>query len=455
MKKFVFALIAALAVSAGSVCAEDSGKASVNDLLESKSVIVNNEETTLKKSGGAYTVENIQTGVLCFGKMDGVIDCDMSFELDSSSGSWIGFELMARDQDKRCWSTACYSIILKSDAIEFQCFGSNKKAGFLGSYEYALPMKERINVQSGVIPTEKGNYIFVKLGNDVFGVYDSDNAITEEGNFCIEGSLNGLTLYDTEVEKTISIPSAEISYDAKNNSLISEVTTTDTAEPVFKWYLSRDEYIYDKNQKNADLSCFDYIEEVKTDHLNLEPQELGKYAVCAVETQGLTVYSNICCSNPVDYLLNNGFVGCIGYTKGVANGKEFEYDPSGNIYPDIYDDTVYVPFRGVMEAYNFPVTWNEKTRIVEVYPAAASAEVSFCVDKIGFINFMNRMTASMVMAPMIVRDCTFLDIYSTSYIFDYETVIVDEGSGAIIMAPIDIELDESQIAELADYISGL
>ena len=456
MKKFIFALIAALAVSVCSVSAEEGGTVAVNDLLKSKSVLVNSEETSLKKNGnGAYTVANVETGVLCFGKMQGIIECDMSFELDSSGGSWIGFELMARDQDKRCWSTACYSVILKSGVIEFQCFGSAKKTGFLGSYEYALPMNERMNVQSGVIPTEKGNYVFVKLGNDVFGVYDSDNAISEEGNFCIEGILNGLTLYDTEVDKTTSIPSAEISYDAKTNSLISDVRTTDAAEPVFNWYLSQDEYIYDEQQKNTDLSCFDYIEEVKTDNLKLEPHELGKYAVCTVETQGLTVYSNICHSNPVDYVLNNGFVGCVGYTKGVVNGKEFEYDPSGNIYPDIYDGIAYIPFRGVMEAYNFPVMWNEETRIVEVYPAEASAEVSFCVDKIGFINFMNRMTASMVKAPMIVRDRTFLDIYSTSYIFDYETVIVDEGCGAIIIAQIDMELDESQIAELADYISGL
>lgn len=455
MKKFIIALAAMLIISAGSVLAEDNGTVLLNDALANNTVQINNEEGKLTKAeDGSYILENSEDAVISFGEMDGIIEADMSFSIGDESSEWIGFDLMSQDPAKRCWATTCYVAIVKANGVEIQAFNPENKSGFLASFAYDLPQNEKINVKTGVIPTDKGNYVFIKLGDTLFGAYDHDNGVTEKGYFCIEGKLNGVTLYETEsIEE--EIPAVEVSYDSKTNNMIADVKNADENGTEINWYLSTNEFIYDNTSKLADLAAFELIEDYNEPQLLLQGNEVGKYTLCIVKTKGINVYSNVEYADPVEYCLSNGFVGCVGFTKAVANGKEIDYDATDMVYPDVYDDVVFMPFRGVMEGFGWPVTWDSETRVAAAYPPNGTAPASFCVDKIGFINFMNLMSASMVKAPMLIKNRTFLDVYSTSYILDYDNIIVDEDNGVIVMSPIDIELDENQIYALYDYISGM
>lgn len=446
MKKIILALAAVLAISAGSAFAADT--AVLNDVLTAGTAVINSENATLAKgTDGGYTATD--GSVVSFGELGDVIESEMSFNLGSEPSDWIGFQLRAKETDKRCWSNTCYVVIVKANGIEFQYFGAG--SGYYASYAYALPQNEKVNVKVGVEPTDKGNYIFITIGDDTFGVYDTEDRISAAGNFCIDGALTGVTFYETAATD-YTAPEASVEYDPEAHKLTASSNLEGAA---YGWYVSTDEFIYDETTKLVDLEKFELIEDFDTDTLALQENEVGKYAICAAEKDGKRVYSKICYADPAEYVLKHGYVGCVGYSKGVVNGKVFSYSSDGKDYPDYFTELPYLPVRGMCDGLGWEIKWVDELRQVWVYDPNAAAEASFSVDKTGFINFKNLMSAAMLEAPKLVNDRTYLDVYTSSYIYNYKTVIMNESNGAIIMAPIDLELTDDQVSYLADYVTTL
>ena len=452
LKKIIVTALASTIVSAGAAVCEAAETVLLNDALaDTSKIVLNSEAAQMEEVDGGITFTDAVDAVASFGQISGSIESDMSFELEGEE--WVGFQLMSETEDQRCWMTNCYVIVVKAGNVEIQVFNAQKGSGYLANYNYQLPINEKINVKTGVIPMQEGNYIFIKLGDTVFGAIDENNIMQEEGYFAVEGALDGLTLYETEsVEE--DIPCAQITYDPKENKLSAQINSDSGA--VYNWYLSTDEFIYDPIVKTTDPQYFELVDGVDSSDLILQDNEIGKYAFSVAKVNELNVYSNVCRADPVEYIFNNGFIGCIGYTNGFAEGKGFIYDSSDSaIYPDFLTENAYIPLRGIMDGYGCPVEWNEADRTVSITTPQGTGNstlVKFSVDKQGFIDSKGLMGSAMTDVPKLINSRTFLDVYSTAAILDYDNVFIDEGSGLIVMMKPDIELSGDEIRTLCDRI---
>ena len=464
MKKII-ALLAVFGAMLSSLVianAQDIEFATINDYLKNPETIgystkFNEEVAKMEKDGDGYIFPNGFRQVLNFGENNGTINCDMSFNFTDSQ--WVGLQLNAKDPDERCWTTTCYGILIWKDRVEIQVFGNaSSKTGYLANFTYAVPQNEKINVKAGAIPMEEGNYVFVQIGDAAFGVHDRGGVHKEGGYFSIDGDTGGLTLYETE-ENNAMVPYVEVSYDEKEGAL-SAITGPDTYDNVsYEWYLSTDEFIYEEKSMVTDLAQFESVYGVTQSALELKGSEIGLYGMCIATIDGVKAYSNVAYADPVEYVKNHGYVGRVGYSKAVMNGVVFTYDEADkDIYPDIIDEVVYLPYRGIAESLGCPVEWNAETRVVRVLAPVGNGndpEVTFCVDKQGFLNFKTLMNSQMSYAPKLINDRTFLDVYSTSNVFELKNVIVDETTEMVIMTADKIDLSAAQLEDLAYYMDEI
>ncbi|MDY3928276.1 MAG: stalk domain-containing protein [Clostridia bacterium] len=449
IKKIIAAAAASMLLLLPAAYAENTNY----ELNNTENIVINSEEAKINKNNDGYTFENAMDKVASFGKVSGIVESDMAFDLEGEE--WIGFQLMAAEPDKRCWSTACYVTIVKAGNIEIQVFNPNAHTGYLANFTYKLPQKERVNVKTGVVPTEKGNYVFIKIGNDVFGVYDETLAIKEEGYFNIEGPLDKITVYNTEADNK-AVPGVSVKYDPNENKLIADVDGESNENTVTKWYLSTDEFIYDEKTLYTDVSLLEYVEGAEGSELHINDNEIGLYGMCVTETEGLKVYSNVAYIDPVEYAAAKGYIGRIGYTKASGDKGIFEYNAEDiSVYPDEFDEGVFIPLRGIMNGFGCPVEWNDSERTVKITAPQGtgnSTDVIFSVDKQGFLDFKGLMGSGMTEAPKLINDRTYLDIYTTAAILDFENVIYDDATGIIVFTKPELELSDSQLSDLADYL---
>lgn len=464
MKKIITGIIMALVLSVSAAYAADGGagkRIDINAALADPSQLAYSQGAVeLTKDGDGYGFPDAGEQVVSFGSQDinGFIDCDMAFHFEGDQ--WAGFQFRAKDPTNRCWATTCYVVIVKSGNVEFQVFNSAGKTGYLANYNYTLPQDEKMNVKCGAIDTEQGTYLFLRLGDVMFGAMDADRSVAQAGYFNIGGSVGGITLYETEASEDYQFPMVLAGYNPETGKAEAEVisvSNTETAlEPVMSWYLSGPDFVYDPVTKTTELADFQAIEGETGTELLLAEQEVGLYALCTANIGDYTVYSNVAYIDPVEYVLENGFVGRIGYNRAIGKGNVFTYDETSiSVYPDEIDDAVYMPYRGVMEGFNYPVTWDAETRTVSVKTPDADAETVFSVDKKGFQSFKGLMGSAMNEEPKLIDDRTYLDLYTTSQILALDKVTYDAETGLIVLSKIDLELTADQISDLAYTIEEM
>lgn len=450
-RKITALLIAAMFITGtAAVChAQDTAVISAQ-LADSTKIKMNTEMAKTEKSkDGGFIFKDADNAVAQFGNIGDISEADMTFNL--SGEDWIGFQLRSADTSKRCWMTDCYVVIVKEKNIEIQAFNSQKKSGYLANFNYDLPINQKINVKAGVIPTDKGNYVFIKLGDTVLGVYDKENIMSEPGDFAIEGQLEKIEIYETKADGK-ETEGISVAYDEKANKVIADAPEN----AVFKWYISGDEFVYDDKVKTVDPALFEEAEGVNENEISLQDNEIGKYVYCVAEVDGLNIYSTPVYASPVDYAASNGFIGCVGYTTAYAKGKVFTYDENdSNVYPDELTENVFLPLRGVMNGFGCPIEWDGEKREISITAPIGKGNsdlVLFSVDKQGFADFKGLMGSAMNDKPILKNDKTFLDVYSTAAILDYDNVFTDISSGIIVMSKPKLNFSSDEISKLCDMI---
>ena len=187
----------------------------------------------------------------------------------------------------------------------------------------------------------------------------------------------------------------------------------------------------------------------------LADNEIGKYVYAGVQTETYEAYTTVVYADPVEYVKAHALIAKIGYTKLAVKGETFDYDTNPKVYPDEYDGAVFIPFRGVMDAFGFPVQWDEAERVVTLTTPDQNTDTKFSVDKRGYISYKGLMVSGMKEAPKLIEDRTFLDIYDTAGLVALDNVVYDEDSGLIVFTKIALELTDDQITQLSYYMDEI
>lgn len=468
MLKSLTRIISAISVSAlmlSCAYAQDSKAAlvSIDESVLKSSEIVINDGGKLTKNGDMYEKKSLFSDsdntnpVVSFGKQDknAIINMDMEFEFTDKSGgttAFDGFQLRASAQDKVCWTTDCYVVIIREKSVEIQVFASGANI-FLLNRVCEIPKDKKVNVKTGAVDTKDGVYVFVKIDDQLFGALDRESRIKDGGYFNLEWRSD-LMMYPTASDSDV-IPKVTASYDAKNDKIVTntEFLTDKKAENVsYEWYISNDGYVNSKNDIVNLSEAFTLLDGENSADLAVMEADIGKYAYVKATADGVALNSEIVYISPADYLLNKGFVACVGYTGAIANGEKFVYDKDNkNVYADVSSDGLaYLPIRAVADAYKMPVKWDDATRTVSIKISEESQtyETSFVVGEHGFVRLRNLMGSSMPGTTYISENRTFLDTSATAQVLAYKYDFYDEVSGLIVLSNMKPNLNADDINAL-------
>lgn len=443
---------------------------------------VDNTKVELKEKKGEYTrdiasglANSVSAPVFSAGKkyLNSVFSMDMVFDFENGSGdpddggAWNAFQLRADETTKVCWSKKCYAILVKNGWVEIQKFGT-ASSGYILNEAFEIPVGEKVNVKYGAINTDVGVYVFLQVGDNVCGVMDNENPITEEGymNFEFRTKFNACDSENNEF--SIAVPT--VSYDAQSSKLNSEnlyiTAGTEKLNEVKenKWFLSTDSFV--KNVKER----YDMVEEEAWEEiygetassLSVMTGDMSKYAkTFAILDNGVSVSSNEAYINPVDYIVRNGFVGLLDSNKALADGKAFVYDENNSNITPFEDEHIYVPVRGVSEAFGVKVAWRDelKTVYMNVSQGALDEELpfeqyptAFTIGNLGWLRFRNLMGSSMVTEPINVESRSMLEYSDLGKALGYTNIYYLEDNGIIVYSPIALEFSAEDQKQLADYV---
>ena len=220
----------------------------------------------------------------------------------------------------------------------------------------------------------------------------------------------------------------------------------------YEWYISNDGYVNSKNDIVNLSEAFTLLDGENSADLAVMEADIGKYAYVKATADGVALNSEIVYISPADYLLNKGFVACVGYTGAIANGEKFVYDKDNkNVYADVSSDGfAYLPIRAVADAYKMPVKWDDDTRTVniKISEESTSYETSFVVGEHGFVRLRGLMGSSMPGTTYISENRTFLDTSATAQVLAYKYDFYDEVSGLIVLSNMKPNLNSDDINAL-------
>lgn len=447
-------------------------------------VTVNDEKVELDKAKSGEYSRGMASGkagtpsapVFSAGKKykNEVFSLDMIFDFDNGSGdpedsgAWNAFQLRATDKTKVCWTTKCYSILVKKGWIEIQKFGT-VNSGYILNQAFEIPEGEKVNVKYGAVDTDKGVYVFIQIANNICGVLDTENTITEEGYMNYEFRTKFQAFDTTDKEFSIALP--VVSYNAEQSALTSEniFITAGTEKTAGieenKWYISTDGFIV-KVQERYNMVEEDAWEELEgetADATTVMTGDIGKYARTAVVLDnGLNVMSKEEYVSPVEYVGLNGYIGLLDCNKGWAKGKSFIYDEANVTITPFEDEYIYLPVRGVSEALGHRVDWDGELN--KVYIDAGYGEnldvpkeeynTAFIVGNRGWSKFRNLMGSAMVTASINIDGRTMLEYSDLGSALGFANVYLLKDEGVIVFSPLAFEFsseDAKLLAEIAEY----
>lgn len=472
--KRIISAITASALLLSCAYAQEGGATLVNiDENTLKSLdIVCQDGGKLTKNGDMYEKKSSYAGtednktLVNFGKMDknAVINMDMKFDFTDKTGgmsAFDGFQLRASTQDKACWTTDCYVVIIREKSVEIQVFakGGGK---FLLNRTCEIPKDKKVNVKTGAIDTDEGVYVFVKIDDQVFSAVDKKSLIKDGGYFNLEWRSN-LMMYPASDDSYI-IPKAAAEYDVESNTVKASVDfisdgKTQNAETKYEWYISNGDFKNPQKTITNMEETFTKIDGEENDTLAVMNEDIGKYVYVTAITDGVKTASQFVYISPSEYLKKNAFIACVGYTGAIAKGESFVLDKENpKVYPDVAKDGyVYLPIRAVAEAYKMPVSWDGDIQKISIIarPDSTAPDTEFRIGYQGFIVLRALMGSSMPGTPYISEGRTFLDTSATMQILAYNYEFYDEQSGLIILSNIKPDLSKQEISDLAYDISEI
>lgn len=403
-----------------------------------------------------------------------IFSVDMEFNFDDGDGgktSFNAFQLRAGDNNKVCWTTKCYVVIVKSGGIEIQSFKPNNT--FHLNTDAKIPEGEKVNVMYGAVDTDLGVYIFIKIGDTVYGALDNDMPITEEGYMNIEWRTK-FKAYETK-GASVSIPVTQISYNAKDGSVKSEQVilnggdAKDCTIKDRKWYFSADGYKPDMATRFAESGVyfedmFEVIDGESGEGLSVMPGDIGLYTLCELTTDvGLTVKSNEEYISSAEYLLEKGVAGLVDCGTLFANGKYIKYDEENSGVTAIDEDgVIYVPVRGVVEAFNRLVGWDGDLQMVYVDANSEpdltkdfhTYDSSFKIGDLGWTQFRLLMGANMAAPSIIYEDRAMLAYNDLGNLLNFKSTDYDEKTGLFTYSDIKLNLTDDDKALILDFVEN-
>lgn len=450
MKRIIMTMVATFCIlaSAMSASAQEVKTTTLNNAMHGENLLINGAPGTLiKTDDGGYAFDVTGKSVASFGKIDGIIETDVKFNIKGSE--WIGFTLRAVDEDKRSYSTQCYLAIVSANGIEIQRFSRTAPTGFLLKNNYKVPMNEIINVKTGVIPTEEGNYVFIKLGDVVFGVLDTEFGRAEEGYFLLDSDLSGITLYNTKhVDETIY--QARLTYDPEKSKITADLGTND--EIKYNWYISDDNFTYIEREKSVNLTYFNLVSGVNEETFALKKEDLGRYVYCVAEVGGLKIYSNLIHIDEVQYVdayLKGGVALRTQSSKAWVNGTTVRIDSSNPmVMPQIVDGRTLVPVRFITESFGGNVKWDAEARKVTIDIGGKTAEL--VIDNAELV-IDGEVAETMDVPAQVIDDRTMVPLRILCETVLGKQVFWDN-KGLIVISDIENILNSTADAETIDII---
>ncbi len=436
MKKILMFFMALWLLTVSAFCAEAETVSITNAMLD---------KATTVEAGDA---ELVSLGTV--GKND-VISFDMEIDFtgkDGNTASFDGFQLRAKDSDKVCWATDCYVIIIRENTVEIQSFYQGENVFYLNR-TCEIPKNKKVNVTLGAVDTEeKGTFIFIKIDDKLYGAYDPKSRLKEDGHFNFEWRSTAKITEAKEADATVFAPT--LLYDSKENKVLMDKTFIlgQTDDIAYKWYMSNEGYVNKERDLTSLEENFTLVDGEESDSFLVMDSDIGKCVYCEVTAGGVTYNTKVLYISPVSYVMNNGFVACVGYSGAIAEGEKFVFDrDNANVYADSKGEFAYLPVRSIAEAYGMPVKWEAEESIVSI-SATADDDTRFKIGEQGFIRLRNLMGSSMPGVPYINENRTFVDASAMLQILDYKSLFYDESTGLVTFTKSAVKLSESEISDL-------
>ncbi len=400
-----------------------------------------------------------------------IFSVDMEFNFEDGSeekNSFNGFQLRAKENNKYCWTTDCYVIIIKKDRVEIQSYND-------GSHKYHLntsaviPEYEKVNVKFGAVDTEKGTFVFLKIGDTLYSALDTEKRVKDSGYMNIEWRSK-FKAFETKADG-ISIPVSMLSYDPLTSGVTEELMYVNGGDEKNaeiterKWYFSGREHNPDKetNFGKTFEELFTVVDGETRENLMVMPGDIGLYTMNEIKTvKGLVIRSDEEYISSAEYLLAKGYAGVLDCGTMFANGKYLPYDEGNSaVTPIEENEQIYVPVRAVAEAYDIPIAWDEATRCVWVNPKKDAKDINvmstydscFKIGDVSWAKFRELMGgAIMTASPIIYEDRSMLVYRDFAALLDFKNVIWDEETGLIAFSDVPLIFTDADKAHIIDYV---
>lgn len=488
MRKLSFILAVIMLFSMTAVFAEESlvTKAEVvtlNEFFENADKLIyteaNGRSVKVTAKNGVYErdfasgkAESPEAPVFSTDKkyLNEIFSVDMEFDFfdGENKDSFNGFQLRAKENNKLCWTTNCYVIIVKKDRVEIQSFFNGDNKYHLNT-SAVIPENEKVNVKYGAVDTEKGTYIFLKIGDTVYSALDTNSTIKDSGYMNIEWRSK-FKAFKTKADG-ISLPVSMISYDPLTSSVTEELVYVNGGDEKNaeiterKWYFSGKDLNPDLQQRFGKTfeDLFTVIDGETRESLMVMPGDIGLYTMNEIKTdKGLVIRSDEEYISSAEYLLAKGYAGVLDCGTMFANGKYLPYDEGNSAVTPIEENgQIYVPVRAVSEAYDIPVGWNPETRCVWVDSKKETGDINdmltydscFKIGDVSWAKFRLLMGGGIMTAsPIIYEDRSMLVYRDFAALLDFKNVIWDEKTGLIAYSDVPLTFTEADKAHIVDYV---